>query len=243
MIIIGISGPSCCGKTTLARHLRKVIKNSEILYIDDFYKSEEDLPKLSDGSSDWDSPESFDLKQLQLVLQNCISTDALPGRGCTREELNSKSPSLLTAYETAELAAYFNDLLGEEKVLLVEGLFLFHKSSEIGNLIDVKMICPVNYEILKMRRESRKSYQTVDGVWCDPPNYFDDFVWPKFLEYGRFLYSKDFQQVSAEALQQNIWMPTTMNIPLCIREVGLRIQNSMKLSETGLFKDEAINPT
>lgn len=41
-IIVGISGPSSSGKTTLARLLRDVFPNTFILHEDDFYRAEEE---------------------------------------------------------------------------------------------------------------------------------------------------------------------------------------------------------
>jgi nicotinamide/nicotinate riboside kinase len=39
-IIVGISGASCSGKTTLARLLRDIFPNSFVIHEDDFYKPE-----------------------------------------------------------------------------------------------------------------------------------------------------------------------------------------------------------
>jgi len=41
-VIIGISGPSSSGKTTLARLLRDVFPRTFILHQDDFYRAEEE---------------------------------------------------------------------------------------------------------------------------------------------------------------------------------------------------------
>jgi len=42
-IIVGISGCSSSGKTTLARLLRDIFPNTFILHEDDFYKAEDQL--------------------------------------------------------------------------------------------------------------------------------------------------------------------------------------------------------
>ncbi len=41
-VVIGISGASSSGKTTLARLLRDIFPNTFILHEDDFYKPEEE---------------------------------------------------------------------------------------------------------------------------------------------------------------------------------------------------------
>ena len=61
MRVIGVSGPSCSGKTTLARHLRTILGTSEIVYMDDWYILEKDLPLDEDGEPDRDVPQSFDI--------------------------------------------------------------------------------------------------------------------------------------------------------------------------------------
>jgi nicotinamide/nicotinate riboside kinase len=47
--IVGVSGCSSSGKTTLARLLRDIFPGSVILHEDDFYKPEEELCSPQDG--------------------------------------------------------------------------------------------------------------------------------------------------------------------------------------------------
>lgn len=223
MIVVGISGASCSGKTTLARHLRHVVHDAEILYLDDFYKPDSALPRDAAGAPDWDVPASFDVEAVCAAIERCRREDRLPGRGETREERNSESPLLLTAFETAALAQFFAEIVGGERVLVVEGLYLFDEGSPLGALMDVRVICPANFEILKARREARPGYHTAEGYWMDPPNYYATHVWPRFLDHNGYLYAPGFQAVSAAARAQGIWMPRTMNMPECLREVGLEI--------------------
>lgn len=224
MRVIGVSGPSCSGKTTLARHLRTILGNSEIVYMDDWYKPEKDLPLDEDGEPDWDVPQSFDIQGLSEFVKDCKKRGTLPGVGPTREEFNNKSPSLLSAYETNELALFFADIVGDEPVLIVEGLYTFY-DSDLREQLDLKILCPVNYEILKARREAREGYHTDAGYWKDPPNYFDTHVWPRFLKYSKKMYSEDLKQVSAYGLSIDAWMPSTLNMPLCLKEIGLKLKN------------------
>ncbi|KAI9600635.1 hypothetical protein H4Q26_000424 [Puccinia striiformis f. sp. tritici PST-130] len=57
VLVIAIGGPTCSGKTTLAKNLRKILPNSEILHQDDFAPKSEDIPiHPVHGVPDWDDP-------------------------------------------------------------------------------------------------------------------------------------------------------------------------------------------
>ena len=47
IVVVGISGPSSSGKTTLARLLRDIVPNSFVLHQDDFFKPENEYLSLS----------------------------------------------------------------------------------------------------------------------------------------------------------------------------------------------------
>ncbi|KNC21500.1 hypothetical protein FF38_14097, partial [Lucilia cuprina] len=63
-----------------------------------------------------------------------------------------------------------------------------------------------NFEGLKQRREARKGYQTTDGFWQDPPNYFANHVWPRFVKYSAVLYTPSFTSPSRISLDNHIRM-------------------------------------
>lgn len=86
-LIIGISGCSSSGKTTLARLLRDLfnqnssgsstINRTFILHQDDFYRPEADLP-IHKGFRDWDCPEAIDISAMANSLQYIRSHGSLP---------------------------------------------------------------------------------------------------------------------------------------------------------------------
>lgn len=94
-IIIGISGCSSSGKTTLARLLRDIFPNTFILHEDDFYKPDDQqvpppnpptLPSqltppripIKDGLADWDCAESLSLPDLEAALTHIRTTGTFP---------------------------------------------------------------------------------------------------------------------------------------------------------------------
>ncbi len=67
--IIGLTGPTCSGKTTMANILTEVLeergKRVHVISLDDFFFDTETLNRMSeDGSIDYDSPDTIDIEKL-----------------------------------------------------------------------------------------------------------------------------------------------------------------------------------
>ncbi|CAO3654133.1 unnamed protein product [Mucor hiemalis] len=57
---IGVGGPSCSGKTTLTRILRQILKRTVVIYQDNYYKPEVDVPiDEKTQLANWNCPESL----------------------------------------------------------------------------------------------------------------------------------------------------------------------------------------
>ncbi len=77
---IALCGPSCAGKTTTAKKLTAILeaqgKRVNTLSIDDFYFDRAILKERSkDGEIDFDSPETIDLKELELTIREIFDDD------------------------------------------------------------------------------------------------------------------------------------------------------------------------
>ncbi|KAK3943532.1 nicotinamide riboside kinase [Diplogelasinospora grovesii] len=92
-VIVGISGCSSSGKTTLARLLRDIFPNTFILHEDDFYKPEEQLP-MKDGLRDWDCPEAISIPDMEAALAYIRRTGTFPVSS-TSPSSSPSSPVLL----------------------------------------------------------------------------------------------------------------------------------------------------
>lgn len=68
---------------------------------------------------------------------------------------------------------------------IAEGIFGFYNSN--ATLIDLKILLHADYETLRERRAHRKGYETTEGYWKDPPNYFEQLVWPSYLKWNQHL--------------------------------------------------------
>lgn len=68
------------------------------------------------------------------------------------------------------------------KILIVEGFLVFY-DAQVRHLYDVRIFLRVSRAMMYKRRVERANYILEDGeVWEDPPFYFDEIVWPAYLE-------------------------------------------------------------
>lgn len=64
-LIVGIGGPSCSGKSFIARMLLQQNNHFVLIHQDDYYKRQDEIPKTPDGSyEDWDCLEAFDMDKM-----------------------------------------------------------------------------------------------------------------------------------------------------------------------------------
>jgi nicotinamide/nicotinate riboside kinase len=78
-IVVGISGCSSSGKTTLSRLLRDIFPSTFVLHEDDFYKPEDQLPKKND-LVDWDCAEALSIPDIVRSLNHIQRTGEFPVR-------------------------------------------------------------------------------------------------------------------------------------------------------------------
>ncbi|KAJ6029550.1 uncharacterized protein N7446_011099 [Penicillium canescens] len=108
--IIGISGPSSSGKTTLARLLQRIFcgvnlthgnanthLNTFIIHEDDFYFPDDQIPTVTLPSGkqiqDWDTASAIDIDFLSKALTYVRQNGTLPPRLRSKEDQNDKADS------------------------------------------------------------------------------------------------------------------------------------------------------
>ncbi|KAJ2306187.1 ribosylnicotinamide kinase [Coemansia sp. RSA 2706] len=107
-------------------------------------------------------------------------------------------------------------------LILVDGILLFYDDASDtapGTECDAGVFIHAHYKTLKQRRESRSAYVTKDGIWEDPPGYFDAIVWPNFEKYHSSIIRANPEidsQESARARHSNAPASTRIgNIAIC----------------------------
>lgn len=129
-LIVGISGATCSGKSTLAKELHKSIKDSVLIHQDDYFFPVNDprhtkIPELN--CLNWEITTSMDMNKMYSDVLNVIK--AMPGRTNVNET-------------------------NEKSVLILDGFLLF-KSKDISDTCDVKYFLTLSKEQCWERRKNR----------------------------------------------------------------------------------------
>jgi nicotinamide/nicotinate riboside kinase len=211
-LLLGISGPSSSGKTTLSRLLRDIFPPSKlfILHLDDFYLTDAEIP-VRNGILDWDCLDSINLPQLQEALEHIKLHGTSPDWLESQEDQNSVGEHGVPEQEIESLRAkvksWFDGNPGWEgkRICAVDGFLLFSEDmKDIRSLFDVKLFLRTSYDTAKKRREARSGYVTLEGFWEDPPGYVDKVVWPNYVQDHKFLFENEDvdQELNADACRQ-----------------------------------------
>ena len=195
-LLVGISGPSSSGKTTLSRLLRDLFppQHLTIVHLDDFYLTDAQIP-VKNGVQDWDCLESLDLESLKKALLHIKTHGRSPDWLVSKEDQNSVGAHGVSDRVVNELRREVQALLEqnpawkERRICIVDGFLLFSEEMrEVRELFDVRLFLRTSYETAKQRREARSGYVTLEGFWQDPPGYVDNIVWPNYVKDHEFLF-------------------------------------------------------
>ncbi|KGO51702.1 Phosphoribulokinase/uridine kinase [Penicillium expansum] len=148
-VIIGISGPSSSGKTTLARLLQRVFcgvnlkpedsrLNTFIIHEDDFYFPDDKIPYTTTASGekiqDWDTASAIDIPFLSQALHYVRENGTLPPRLRSKEDQNGQTDSGVSDEIVQELRDTVSSRLrdgaagkdtGSPTIAFLEGFLLF----------------------------------------------------------------------------------------------------------------------
>lgn len=170
MFVIGISGGSGSGKTSFIRDIKKEFAADEITVIsqDEYYhpKSEQFVDDC--GVQNYDLPTSIDLTAFIQDIQRLQAGEVVERKEYTFNN-KQKEPATIT-YKP-------------KKMLLVEGLFIFHEP-KIRELLDFSVIIHASDVVKVIRRIKRdrveRNYPLEDVLYR-----YEHHVMPSFDKYIR----------------------------------------------------------
>lgn len=152
-LIIGISGVTCSGKTSLSNEIHNKIPSSVIINQDDYFHP-------------MDSPQHTFIPEL-----NHINFDIM--NSLDMEKMHLDVLKLITHSQTD------NDITCETKklkVLIIEGFLIFSYKP-------ISDLCNLRYFITLSKDQcwERRKYRTYEPP--DVPGYFEKIVWPEYLKH------------------------------------------------------------
>lgn len=139
--LIGISGGSGSGKTSLIKSLRKTFSKKELCIIsqDDYYFPIEKQLKDESGIENFDLPNSIDSTLFVNDLIRLIAGQSVEKKEHTFNNINLKPKTLI-----------FNPA----PIILVEGIFVFYYK-EVNKLLDLKIFVDAKENLRIIRRVKR----------------------------------------------------------------------------------------
>ena len=195
--VIGVSGGSGSGKTFFLNELKKLFPSKDLCIIcqDNYYRPKDQQQKDQNGIENFDLPTSIDDELFSRDLESLIS-----GNQIIQEEytFNNKDKKPRT----------YKLLPG--KVILVEGIFIFHLQ-EISKLLNLKVYLDCLEHIKLSRRiirdKEERGYDVEDVLYR-----YKNHVYPSFQKYIRpykemadiILPNNDDKNLSVEILESFI---------------------------------------
>ncbi|MDF2905607.1 MAG: uridine kinase [Herbinix sp.] len=137
VVVIGVSGGSASGKTTVANRIKEAFKDSvELLSHDFYYRSHDELPLEERAKLNYDHPNAFDTERFINDIK------------------------LLKKYQPVDRPVYsyvVHNRLDETvrvnpaKVIIVEG-FMIYENAELRDLMDIKVFVDTDADERLIRR-------------------------------------------------------------------------------------------
>lgn len=204
-LVVGISGATCSGKTTLSQSLlaelqkpnnnmlspNVTLNEVKILNQDDYFLQVDDprhtiIPNL--GHLNWELLSALDMKKMSddiqaIIRKSCIQTQ------------NTNN------YESAFQSNHI-----QLNILIIEG-FLIYNHPFTYEICDIKLHLNLDYSVCFERRRNR--------VYDPPdvPGYFEQIVWPHYLKnFEEFRKNNKIKILDGSCSKENILCSALTNI-------------------------------
>lgn len=166
--VIGISGGSGSGKTTIVNLLRKKYSVEDVCIVsqDDYYRKREEQKVDENGISNFDLPHSIRIEDFVQDVRRLIHG------------------------ETIKISKYtFNNSLAEEKhvtlkpanIIIIEGLFVFH-FNELRDFMNLKVFVDAS-DVVKVKRRILRDRVERNYPLDDVLYRYEKHVLPSYLEF------------------------------------------------------------
>ncbi|GLB37326.1 putative P-loop containing nucleoside triphosphate hydrolase protein [Lyophyllum shimeji] len=199
VILVGVGGATCSGKTTLAKHLKRILPDSVIIHQDDFAPPQELVPVHPIYNvQDWDAaPGAIVWPKLVNFLREIKKTGKIPPEHRSHDHLNVQKEVKLGDAVRDHWVEVFDrirkerEAQGKEKIIwgLLDG-FLLYWNQEVVDQLDVCIFLRVPEDVLRKRRHERHGYHTAEGaLWRDPPGYWEQIVYPAYVDAHRDMFT------------------------------------------------------
>ena len=192
VFLLGISGPSSAGKTTLA-HLLSIVFTPHVqllLHGDDFCKDISLIPTCN-GYIDADGPRGVDFENLVETLDYVKANGGKPPENFRSWQSNvfpdqeARALRIVPKDTLKQLKDKVSEQLGDAKysIVIMEGFLLYH-SSDVRRRLDGKLFVRLDHQEARRRRLTRPSYgaEAKEGEFWKTEDYFEKMVWRNYVE-------------------------------------------------------------
>ena len=202
-LIIGVSGATCSGKSSLAHSLEQSLPGSILICQDDFFLPEDDkrhiiiptlrhnnweimssldMDKMHDRVNDIISDKSYKTISLETLKKIAADITNIPEGIAKRNGNYEESSAVAVTDKTVKMNGDCCGTRNKEdttpgvKILIIEGFLIFNDKI----LAD---LCEMKYFLTLDRHEcwARRSARTYNPP--DVPGYFDLCVWPEYVKH------------------------------------------------------------
>lgn len=173
IVIIGISGVTCGGKTTVATQLKNVLPKCTIFSQDDYFRDETDplhvwVPELN--HINFDILSSVDMDKMFEDVLKFIKNNNFNPFSKKKDVFNEKA---IHSSDSDKDVCYKIES-DNIHIIIIEGFLIFNYQKWL-NLFNLKYYFTLNKEECYKRRVNRV-YEPPD---C--PGYFEKVAWPEYL--------------------------------------------------------------
>lgn len=166
--LIGITGGSGSGKTSVIHVLRELFDEQQLCIIsqDEYYHPREQQKWDEAGYQNFDLPDSIDAKKFATDIEMLIA-----GHDVVKEQYTFNNPNKQSTFLTFKPAP----------VIIVEGLFVFY-FEEISKLLDLKIYIDAE-DIIKLKRRIIRDAGERNYPLEDVLHRYEHHVLPSYRSY------------------------------------------------------------